>query len=53
MLAYGVAADATEEYHSLGENILMEAMKWFPIPYFLFLTLCTCTSQIVLTWKSR
>jgi hypothetical protein len=36
MLAYGVAGDATEEYHSLGENILMEAMKWFPIPYFLF-----------------
>lgn len=36
MLAYGVAADATEEYHSLGENILMEAMKWFPIPYFPF-----------------
>ncbi len=23
-------------YHSLGENILMEATKWFPIPYFLF-----------------
>jgi hypothetical protein len=36
MLAYGVAADATKEYHSLGENILMEPMKWFPIPYFLF-----------------
>jgi hypothetical protein len=34
MLAYGVAADATEEYHSLGENILDGGYE--VVPYTLF-----------------
>jgi len=47
MLAYGVAADATDEYCRIGESTAMEAMKMF------VRCICSCFQKEYLRLATR